>query len=364
MAASAVAPGRINPSERFVLISIAGLWALYVGFVTLRVLVISFPHKAALIERHGATALAGALLTWSLHLALRRLASRTLAFRLAAAVLIAFIPASVLAIINYNVMFVFDPAGLWSAHERQSVSLPVIAAQTMTENYLMFVTWATLTIAVQSASREQDASRRMAISEAAAREAQLRALQYQLNPHFLFNALNTISALVLESDPRQAERVIAALSDFLRRTLATDPMHDVTLEDEIRLQRLYLDIEQVRFGARLEVQIDVPHRLRAALVPPLLLQPLTENVIRHAVARVSAPVTLNVRADADTGALRLVVEDDAPGTSETPGSGVGLRNVRSRLATRFGEQASCHAGPRPTGGYRVALTLPLRSSDI
>ena len=345
--------------QRFVWLSIGGLWALYIGFVALRVTVIIFPHKAALIGRHGATAATGALLTLCFHLVLRRWSDRSLASRLAVAALLAFVPASILSVVNYDVMFVFDPAGLWSADERQNVSLLGIATQTMIENYLMFMTWAALTIAVESATQEQHARRRAAVMEVAAREAELRALRYQLNPHFLFNALNTISALVLEGHPDQAEGVIAALSGFLRMTLAMDAMRDVTLEDEIRMQRLYLDIEQIRFGTRLTVRIDVPDHLRAVLVPALVLQPLTENVIRHAVARISRPVTLDVRARREAETLHLVVEDDGPGGSDAGGSGVGLQNVASRLATRFGGRGRCVAGPREAGGFRVALALPL-----
>jgi two-component system LytT family sensor kinase len=226
--------------------------------------------------------------------------------------------------------------------------------------YFVFAGWATLFISVSSALESQEAQRRAAVLQAEGRIAELRALRYQLNPHFLFNALNAVSALVLRGDADGAESTIQALSLFLRSALVAEPIEDATLGEELDLQRLYLGIEQVRFGDRLRVVVCVPPELRQAMLPPLLLQPLVENVIRHAVAPGSAPVTMTIGASAEANRLHIQVEDDGRGGPTPAGTGIGLRNVEARLLARFGSAACCERGARAGGGFRVDLMLPLR----
>jgi two-component system LytT family sensor kinase len=213
------------------------------------------------------------------------------------------------------------------------------------------------------------------------RSAQLASLRYQINPHLLFNALNTVSALVLEGDADGAERALMALSVFLRSALAEQTDEDLLLADEIAHQQLYLEIERIRFGDRLRVEVLVPQALAAARVPGLLLQPLVENAVRHGVSRISIPVRIVLRAEAIGGSLRLTVEDDAPASpldtapeegrlpgrredtcSMGSGLGLGLRNVAARLAARFGDEARCSFGQRSTGGFIAEITMPLRFS--
>jgi LytS/YehU family sensor histidine kinase len=148
--------------------------------------------------------------------------------------------------------------------------------------------------------------------------------------------------------------------------LAIDPADDITLADEIQFQRLYLDIEKVRFPKRLEVRTDIPPELERARVPPLILQPLVENAIKHGVARSPRPVTLRIGARAEDSRLVLTVENDGgaqPGSNAPDGTGVGLTNVCERLAARFGAAAECDHGPLPGGGYRVTIAMPLETDD-
>ena len=348
--------------DRFAALSIAGVWTLYVLLVALRTSVIAFPHKLALIERHALVALAGVLMTAALHLALRRLPARPFGTRLLAGLVLPAGPALILAALNYDVMFVFDPAELWSAAYRASVDLRTIAAQTILEDYFIFAGWAMLATAFDTATREVEASRQAALAALKAREAQLRALRYQLDPHFLFNALNTLSALVMRGDAERAEKAIAALSEFLRVTLAMEPSAEVTLEQEARLQALHLAIEEIRFGPRLRVDAVLDEAVKPALVPSLLLQPVVENVVRHALARVAGPVRLELRAHEDAGRLHLLVQDDAPGSSGEAGVGIGLKNIEARLALLYGAAARLEHGPREERGYRVRITLPLRTA--
>ena len=226
--------------------------------------------------------------------------------------------------------------------------------------YFFFAAWGALYLAVGYAQRTQAAERAALEAVAAARNAQLRALRYQINPHFLFNALNSLSALVLRAAGRGRAHDPQPV-DLLPHDLSTDPVEDVPLSEEIRLQRLYLDIEAVRFPDRLRIQFDIPPELETACVPALILQPLVENAIKHGVAHSAEPVTLTIRARTSGGGLLLLVENDGPpaaAASARQGS-VGLANVRARLAARFGAAAEFSAGPRDTGGWRVGIRLPI-----
>ena len=243
------------------------------------------PHLAELELRHVATALAGAVLNLALYRTMARLDRRTLPVRMGVSLFLALLAGLLLSAANYAIMFLYAPEELWSAAQRARSTLVTISVQTLIEDFFLFAAWVTLYIAVTAAIGEQAA-------KASARDAQLRALNNQLNPHFLFNALNTVSALVIRGDTEPAERAIDALSGFLRLALSLDPARPVTLEDELRLQHDYLQIEQTRYGDRLSVSVDIPPGLRGALVPPFLLQPLVENVIKHAVGRSKTPIRL------------------------------------------------------------------------
>jgi hypothetical protein len=204
----------------------------------------------------------------------------------------------------------------------------------------------------------REAERRVLVSELGAREAELRALRAQLNPHFLFNSLNSINALV-GSDPEGARRMCEGLGDFLRRTLALGARDDVALGEELELVNRYLAIERVRFGERLRVRRDCPDELLASRVPPLLLQPLVENAIKHGIAALVEGGTIAITARAFAGGLVLVVENpvepgEAPARS---GANLGLENVRRRLDA-FGARGAGLRAEQDDHAFRVTLTLP------
>jgi len=202
----------------------------------------------------------------------------------------------------------------------------------------------------------------LAQARSAAQQAQLAALRFQLNPHFLFNTLNAISSLIVTNRNDEAERMTGKLSEFLRVSLETDPETEVTLDGELATTQSYLDIELVRFGNRLRVDFACPTALLEAYVPSLLLQPLVENSIKYAVAPTRHPVTLSVRASSEAGQLCLVVEDDgrkAFGGKPSGSTGLGLANVRQRLAAFYGEGAQVQAIATERG-FTVTLLLPLR----
>jgi hypothetical protein len=240
---------------------------------------------------------------------------------------------------------------------------PHLIAEGIVTWYFFFAAWASFYIAMSSAGRLRAAERRATRAEREAQTAQLRALRYQVNPHFLFNTLNALSSLVMSRRPDEAETMIVNLSTFFRTSLALDPSEDISLEREIEFQQLYLDIEKVRFPNRLDVRIEVPADLFAARIPPLLLQPLVENAIKHGVARTAEPVTLSIAAREEDARLILSVENDRGPMAEDRGGGrgggVGVANVRARLAARFGREAECEQRAMAGGGYRVTLTMPL-----
>ncbi|MCE5233496.1 MAG: histidine kinase [Mizugakiibacter sp.] len=205
---------------------------------------------------------------------------------------------------------------------------------------------------------------RAARLEAALAESRLDALRLQLAPHFLFNSLNAVAATMYDS-PRAADEMLARLGDLLRATLASNPGNEHALAEELRLLELYLDIQRARFGARLEVRVDVPAELAAARVPFLLLQPLVENAIEHGAdpADGRARVVIGARRDGD--ALELGVRDHGAGprASARGGHGIGLANTRARLAAMYGEAARFELAAAEGGGSVARVRLPLRRAE-
>ena len=229
---------------------------------------------------------------------------------------------------------------------------------------LALLAWSVLYVALtrhQALVAERERALR---AEASAHRARLQALRYQLQPHFLFNTLNAISTLVVEGRTAEASRMLARLGDFLRGTLAAGDADEVPLSEEVEFASRYLAIEQVRFGDRLAVQVEVAPDADRALVPSLLLQPLVENAIRHAVALREEGGAIRIAATRQDGRLRLSVEDDGGGSGNGDGTGrgVGLANTRARLAELYGGASSLDVGPAAGGGHRVSIELPYREA--
>ncbi len=214
-------------------------------------------------------------------------------------------------------------------------------------------------------SRYSQATRESEQLQTRLAQAQLQALRLQLNPHFLFNTLNAITALV-HTDPHAAERMIMGLSELLRISLGSVGEQEVPLSRELEVLEHYLDIQQVRFADRLQVQYAVAPETERALVPNLLLQPLVENAIKHGIAPRAASGRIVIVARRNNGALLLEVSDDGTGSSNgTPtGEGVGLRNSRERLRSLYGDDHRFDAAPQPAGGYRVVIELPFHTTPV
>jgi hypothetical protein len=354
--------------------SIIGFWVFYFFINTVRMAVIEAHGQIGMLPRRLAVSLIGILLTTVLCLVLRRFEGKSIRTLVSIAFLASLPVSFAYASVNFLFFYVIHPADseLQEMH-KENVSDKLAAWHSVADSalnwYFFVLAWAVLYIALSYAGKVRFAERNAALYRTEAQSAQLRALRYQINPHFLFNTLNSLSTLVLRRQSDEAERMIINLSNFFRTSLTTDPTEDVALIDEIRMQRLYLDIEQIRFPERLKVAIDVPAEIENAAVPGMLLQPIVENAIKYGVARSISPVTVTIRARAAGGRLDITIEDDG-GVERAgdlnfetmpTGSGVGLRNVCDRLMARFGEAADCQYGPRAEGGFRVRLAMPFKA---
>ena len=203
-----------------------------------------------------------------------------------------------------------------------------------------------------------------------ARDAELRALRYQLHPHFLFNTLNAISALVASQRNREANRMIARLGDFLRATLESSAAHEVSLADELALTEAYLDVERARLGERLRVRLHLGPELMGAQVPHFLLQPLVENAIRHGIAPRTEQGCLDIQAFRNGSwlCLRVANEGCRPQASETSAGtahslAIGLRNVRERLENLYPGGHRFESEAREDGHYTVIIDIPFHEAE-
>jgi two-component system LytT family sensor kinase len=383
-----------------VLASIAGLWLCYFVLTTLRSEVLGFGFPLEMMWRRALACLAGIAITAMLWLVLRLFDARPLWMKIAAALLIS-VPAAV-ALVQSNMLIFADiedaaahnmaaaqgslggdplASGATSGDDTEaSMAQDVVVKQvaltplqTVMEEafgrYFMMLAWCSLYLALLTGEKARAAERREGTYRRAAKAAELRSLRYQVNPHFLFNTLNSLSALVLTGKTQAAERMIQTISTFYRRSLADDPTADVPLREEFALQKLYLDIEAVRFPHRLRAVYKLPPELEDAKVPGLILQPLVENSVKHAVAPTAEQVTITLAAREEYGRLVVTVSDDGPGAAASDDDkrhnhGIGVANVRDRLEARFGGEATIVAGPAP-GGYSTQLRMPImRQADF
>jgi two-component system LytT family sensor kinase len=228
----------------------------------------------------------------------------------------------------------------------------------------VLIAWSALYYGVPSIRAQAADRERLLKVEALAQQARLRALRLQLNPHFLFNTLNAISTLIAEQRGAEANRMLARLSDFLRMTLESNESDEIPIAEEIDFARRYLDIERSRFGERLHVDIAVAPGAGTALVPPMILQPLVENAVRHAILPNERGGTVAIRADRVDDWLTIGVDDDGPGIDAAAGSGsgIGLNNIRQRLMQMYGERSELRLSRSVRGGLAVSIRLPFREA--
>jgi len=310
------------------------------------------------LTARASMSLVGIFLSFGIAIMLRRMRATPLGPRIAVAAL-----ASVIA----SVLHAFANYGLFSLFMSEASMQHATVASYFAATTVWFWTYGTtaallLVIFYHADLRERD--RRLTHLRAVAQSAQIKALRYQLNPHFMFNTLNSIASLVGRKETEEAEAMVENLSDFLHTTLELNPEDDITLARELELQELYLSIETARFPDRLQVDVDVPEDLRDLLVPSLITQPLVENVIKHAVRKSTTPISLRIAARRNDDMLELTIRNsfgDMEKQRRGP-PGIGLSNVDERLSMRY-PGASRLTAVTDEASFHVRLSLPAISVE-
>ncbi len=356
---------------RLALVSITGFWAVWLALVTGRAWVMGWPDQGGMLVRRLGMTLIGLGLAWCLHLTLRRTAAALLPIRAAAAFLTCAPAAMLFAALNSYLFYRWLPVPSVLpdlARWEDGAVLRTAIADGFVTWYFFFAAWAAFLLALGVVGEVRAVERQRAAAETAAHDARLAMLRLQVDPHFLFNALNALAAMVAGGETRAAGAMIRNLAAFFRAGLVENPVADIPLADEVEFQRLYLAIEQARFGDRLSVEINVARSLHGIMLPPLILQPLIENAVKHGLGATTARVTIGICGRCEGGVLQLHVSDRACGTSARatvaswPSTGIGLANVRARLAARFGPGAALTAGAAE-GGWETTLSIPMTGTD-
>ena len=304
-------------------------------------------------------AMAGVVISIGIGVLLKRQAGHGWTVRLSTALLLALVGAVLHSAVNFVVFHAFMPEENW-----RQATLP---------SYVMAVVqwfWAYCAISAMLLSgvygaELREGERHMAELRHLAHTAQLRALQYQLNPHFMFNTLNSIASLISSGKSDRAEQMVENLSDFLRAALVIDPGDDMPLAREIELQSLYLSIEALRFSDRLRVTIDVPEALRKIQLPSLILQPLVENAIKHGVARSGRTTHLEIVAAGGAGGVGRTGGNTVANTAReaAAGHGIGLANVARRLLVRYDQDCGFTSGIDANGRFAASFVIPVGARD-
>jgi two-component sensor histidine kinase len=312
---------------------------------------------AALLRMEMASALLWIPITMALFAAVRRWPVEAGAVRRALAIHAGAVAAVIL--VRAAAVLALNPLVGWYA---QLPSLPGLLGTSVLNNLLL--SWMIIGVAHALVYAEREARRRQQAQqlETQLAQARLHALAGQLNPHFLFNALNSI-AEVVHRDAEAADDMLTSLGELLRASLDSERTQETSLAEEIAFLEHYVGIERVRLGARLRFDCQVAVETLGARVPHLLLQPLVENAIRHAVAPRPAPGRVSVRARACNGRLLLEVQDDGDGRGDpaASGAGVGLRSTRARLQGLFGADHAFELAHPPEGGTLARVDVPLQA---
>ena len=310
-------------------------------------------HLAAIAAIRILTTLLGLGFCYGIHLLLHHRSIATTKRRLIALAIVAPVAAEIFAWAVFFSESAADPA-----LSLVKFSWPT-AVRTVAFWTWFFLAWAGLYLALMYSFDVQEEQRQAADLREEAHIARLQALHSQVNPHFLFNSLNSVSALILDRENELADEMVVKLANFLRLGLAADPTVKIPLALEMELQSAYLDIERLRY-ADLVVSIDVPDHLETALVPSLILQPIVENAIKHGVSGAPPPASVTIAASAIGDQLALEVTDSGQGTITKKGSGIGLSNVHQRLELLYGAgQSSLSAGRGEDGRFHVQIRMPL-----
>lgn len=342
--------------------SIVGVWGAYLVINTLRNLLWNPQEHIHSLEDYIITAVVSIIVTWCLYRLLVKASNRT-----ALAVFILTVPTIFLAIVSVYLTYAIQAYPvLMLEHIRTAYNIPQNSAlthffDTTFLSYLILLGWGGLYLALANSRDSQIALVHSRNLERLTRGSEMRALRYQLNPHFLFNALNSVSCLIIDKQNGAAEHLVDSIADYMRFVLDDDGADMIAVEQEIAQQIRYLEIEQVRFPSRLKFEVDISDDVRDWKIPSLILQPLIENAVKHGVARTSVPVCITIRAEKDKDRLKLMVSNSgrvAASRSPTKGTGTGLANIRERLAALYGPAAALFTGNGPEDTVTATIIIP------
>ncbi len=277
-------------------------------------------------------------------------------------IILTHIPISILVVILFLALY----AGIFLAFSGagfEAFAGTVVSLHISSFHWYMILYW--ITVGAEYYLRMQDQYKAQEMLnlqlESQLTDAQLKALKMQLNPHFLFNSLNTISGLVRTSEIKKAVGMLARLSDFLREVLIDRGNQEITLINEIGFLKKYLEIEQLRFGNKLEVTFEIGEDVEECLLPSLILQPIVENAIKHGISRRKNARELKIKAWNDEGNLRISIYNDGPAVSESKGPeslGVGISNTVKRLEQSYGDKYEFSIS-NTESGVEVRMRLPM-----
>ncbi|GAA3711355.1 MULTISPECIES: sensor histidine kinase [Sphingomonas] len=283
---------------------------------------------------------------------------------------IAGVPLAVATLVVATILYATINAFSFSFLKTGTAGVTVtLVAGSLFLNFVVLAGWSALYVAINFFLVLENQIDEMRALELQASSAQLAMLRYQLNPHFLFNTLNSISTLVLLKQTERANAMLSRLSSFLRYTLANEPTAHVTVAQEVETLKLYLEIEKMRFEDRLRPLFEVDPRAERARLPSLLLQPLVENAIKYAVTPQEEGADISVRVRLAGERVQIAVSDTGPGLHEARispslSTGVGLTNIRERLVQAYGPDQKFETRSMPAGGFSVEIEIPYQLEDV
>jgi signal transduction histidine kinase len=284
---------------------------------------------------------------------------------------VAGVALTVATLLGATLLYAFLVAFAFSFISIRNVAPGVSLAQFISAFYICFTVlagWSALYFGINFYILVEEQIDQMRDLEVQASSAQLAMLRYQLNPHFLFNTLNSISTLVLLKQTDRANAMLSRLSSFLRYTLANEPTAHVTVAQEVETLKLYLEIEKMRFEARLRPKFDIDPAAERARLPSLLLQPLVENAIKYAVSPLEEGAEIGIAVRLAGERVQITVSDTGPGLREgaqppSLSTGVGLANIRERLVQAYGPDQQFVTRSTPAGGFSVLIEIPFQLED-
>tara|TARA_R110000850_G_scaffold30238_2_gene83457 strand:- start:7122 stop:8297 length:1176 start_codon:yes stop_codon:yes gene_type:complete len=360
---------RLFPVNRDLAIkSIFGVWGAYFLFVTSRFLYVTQANVEALFLQRILMTSICITLTWMLY----RLLVAVRGSGMGAAIFMLSLPTIILAnyiaiidqiIFNHDAAL-FDFSYLLEPIDFNAFDWAYILDEAFTR-YFILASWGALYLAL---SHSKDVQRMMAHSrqlERVNRESELRALRYQLNPHFVFNALNSVSSLIIDRQNEQAEKLVDDLADYMRAVLTGGAEDMITVEQEVDQQVRYLDIERMRFPERLHYSVDIDPAANDWSIPALIIQPLIENAIKFGVSGEDQPLNIIISAQIEGDRLRMSVANNgrlkiptAGARDDTVGTGTGLSNIQNRLRALYGQNASLILANSKNGMAVATIVLP------